>query len=243
MKQNILLLSLFLTLVSAEQELDVRLGTWDDLFKYMLAFLFLTWGLMFLLYSPIRTFALMHAYTIRGNSLPGHVLKCEYKSHGVYEILVQYTISNIHVNDQICGEKVFQQLFGVKQIADKGSVVEIVQLPEEAASGVLRDIVEDNLSKHSHLRTIMLVLPGLFLIALIMWLACATAIMLEDNTTAYIVLALGLPSILVIGYFCCNRQWERERDNRFFSAECTKDAFSVPADPSGISEGPLLFAV
>jgi hypothetical protein len=62
-------------------------------------------------------------------------------------------------------------------------------------------------------RAILLVVPEVFLLVLLLWLALDVAIhmMMDSSFYAFTVIGISVPLILILGYFVVKSRWEKER--------------------------------
>ena len=82
-------------------------------------------------------------------------------------------------------------------------------------------MVEHILESYPHFRAAILLVPGVFLLVLLFWLALDVAIhMATMDSCIYSFTAIGismLPS-LMLSYFVAKSNWEKECASRFFAA-------------------------
>ena len=199
--------------------------------RFLLAFFFVSLGLHLLLFSHLATYSLMKVYLQRGQTIIGNVLDCTpstfnypYETTVLYHaVLPKYTpnsrLAFRHV-DAPGTVKRFMRRYHTTQVYSRGMIVDVLILPGIPTSGLLLEVVETIHQQHSHCRTILILVPGLCLIAVILWMAILFTIEESYNQQDkyIIVLVLGLGLSLLLSNMIAGGRWEQEKIRRFHSA-------------------------
>jgi hypothetical protein len=204
---------------------------WVGLARYIIAFLFTVLGLQFLLYSHISTYTLVKTYRDHGLLISGDVLSCDEstKASNKWEVAVLYVASahkyeedprnRFRYPNAVC-DKRFLRRFETDHPIPRGTKVEVLLRKGVARSGLLKETVERNLQSHSHLRTVLLLVPGLLLLGFILWLAVEEVKGFddEDSTLAWIILGIALFVIVLVSTIWADGRFAKEKRRRFESA-------------------------
>jgi hypothetical protein len=216
--------------VDANEDFAEGWAEWGRIVQYLIALTFVTFGLNFLLTPHLGTYRLMRMYQKNASTAQGQVLSCEAKVI-LYEIAVIYTAkAHTHEDDprmkfrdpNAYEEKRFLRRLESKHHLSRGTVIEILVLPDKARSGLTREVVDDSIANHSHFRTILILVPGTLLTLFIGWMAIDKAANMNYPTTGYIVLGGAYAVILGLAYLVSAGRFEQEKHRRYFSATAQK---------------------
>lgn len=184
------------------------------------------------LYAPYATQSLMQDYKTEGISLRGYVLSCEPIADGWYELVVAYTTSvttgrgetstSLYLQGRLSTTKEeYRRAFQVPEATAKGSVVEMLQLPQHPNSGIPKDSVEVLYDEYSPLGHNCVLVPGVLLLGFIVWSAFGATATMEDSSTAYLVVGFLLSLVVMVSSILAKWRWKMEREQRFFAAVAT----------------------
>jgi hypothetical protein len=214
-----------------EQGDDWTDSGWIVLVQCLFVVLFMTLGLHLILYSHSENHSLMKEYVHRGSSVQGDVLSCEAVQGDVlsceeqnpkkFEITVSYKAPvQFRYPDRV-EEKSFMRRLHMEYPLSRGTVVEVLWLPERGPqSGMLREVVEHKIANHSYCRTVLTVAPFLLSWISTIWLAVLTIQSMDEDSqkTAYIVLGLSLAVFFLGSRMFCDARFQSERGKRFESS-------------------------
>jgi hypothetical protein len=231
-----LCLQLHVSVAEGDGDKDWIDSEWMGLVKPLLAAFFVTAGLHSLLYSHMATRSLLKAYLQKAVITSGDVLSCEEINPDLFDISVLYTApvskydgssrsaynnrQQFRYPDELV-EKRFLRRFQLEHPLQRGTVVRILRFPGRPKSGMLQEVIEDKLAQHSNCRTVLILVPGLLLWALIVWLAVETIqASMEDRQEeiAYAVLVVSLAVFVLGSRMFCDSRFQSDRTKRYESA-------------------------
>jgi hypothetical protein len=209
---------------------------WRGLVQLLLASFFVLLGLHFMLYSHLSTYSLMKEYQTKGVTHMGDVLSCDVDpsyNNAQWEIDVLYTASVNQYATRSSSrlefrhpEKIQYKRYGRRFPSDRamarGTPVELWLLPGFPKSGLTRDFVQAKLAAHSHFRTILYLVPGLLLLALIIGMQVVQVQGYDDKDDGkrlgWIVMGAVWTAIFFVAGIWSDARWQAERRIKYNSA-------------------------
>jgi hypothetical protein len=244
---SLLVSLLIITPCDAQYSFHDFWAQWGSLLRYLVALFFAILGLHLVLYAHMATYSLMKTYMKHGKRIKGDVLDCTPIDKSRNQITVLYDAVvpkyedprlQFRHPDAAGTVKRFMRRFDTCLLYQRGSVIDIVLLPGLPKSGLLLEVVEMIQTQHSHLKTVLLLVPGSCLICFTLFMAVAT---IQENFDeehqrhGYIVLVAFTAVISLLSRIIVGGRWEQVKNRRFLSAVATKTATA-----SNRKEDPLL---
>jgi hypothetical protein len=215
---------------------EFSLDDWTGLIRYIVALGFVAIGLFFSLYSHISIWFYLKNYQ-KAFLIPGDVLSCQERqgnSQKPYEIEVLYTAEqNPHKDDprkrfrypETKVAKSYLRRFDTDNITPRGSQIQLLLLQGLARSACTPEMIDTKRRDYSHLRTVLYLIPGLFLLGLIFYLCSQEIMEMEDEKDQRIgwgVLAISTGLVLFVANVICDGRFQKEKERIFLSAVVIK---------------------
>jgi len=150
----------------------------------------------------------MKKYQREGVRINGDVLSCDpSKEAGMWDISVLYAASEHKYGNSSRGrfrypnaqvEKRFLRRFQIQQCYERGTTLPVLTLKSSPRTGLLEDLVYLKLQNHSHLRTILILVPGTLLLAMIMVLAVLKILSMEGSSRRMAWVAFSVVSLIIV---------------------------------------------
>lgn len=209
---------------------------WMDAFSGMFPFLcasfFIIFSLNLLLFPQCATLQLMREYLDEGILIQGRVLSCETKAGSggdAFVVEVQYEASEHKHADNASlkfrnpgafEKKQFVRRFELGREVPRGEVVDVLLPagPNGTRSGCPREVVERLLDGYSHRRTLLILVPGLILLAICIGMAIWEVLRMDDPYKGWVVLIVILVVSELMACLFCADQFFKSKRRRFDSA-------------------------
>lgn len=235
------LIAFLLLLTPCNANIEEIWSQWGSLVRYLISLFLFIFGLHLLLYGHLATYALMKFYKQHGDPVNGDVLDCTPIKPDRYQITVLYTAlvpkfkdsRRMFRNPDTSVPQRLMRRFDTSVAYQRGNVVTLLLLPGVPTSGLLVELVDHILAQHSHLRTILFLVPGFCLIGILLWMALAT---IQNQPYGYVVLVLSVGIMVLVSRIFVGGRWETEKKRRFLSAVVTKTV----SPPATGAKDPLL---
>jgi hypothetical protein len=235
MMSSLVLILGLLSFAHAEEEdgNDLEwMGQFSGMFPFLCASFFIIFSLNLLLFPQFATFHLLRQYLNEGIHIDGTVLSCETKAGSggdafivevAYEASEHKFANNASLKFRNPGafeKKQFVRRFEFDREMPRGQVVDILlpSGPNGTRSGCPREVVEKLLDGYSRMRTLLILVPGLILLAVCIGMAIWEVLRIDDPAKGWVVLFgfLGLSELMA--FLFCADQFFKSKRRRFDSA-------------------------
>ena len=195
---------------------------WFNLIRYLFGLGFVIFGATSLLYSHLSTYLLLQKYKSTGKTISGQVLSCEEDPR----FLKKFSLEIFYrrgIKQQADSEEAVRRRDYVLQACTDwkfppGTKTDLLVLPDEPKSACTTEIVDANLYNHSHLFTILVLIPSMTLTAAFLFLIYREIASLESTSEQVIASTISVVWASVcccISYFFCRARFHREKSATF----------------------------
>lgn len=230
---------IFVTLLPLQvlaQEQDME--EWIPAIKYVAAFLAILVGVYALLYTHLATYSVIQEYVRHGQVLQGQVVDVEEATVAIlYSTRVhRYGANNTRMSFRYANatdERSYLRRGFRMEGLQRGDRVDLRILPGRPASGFPVALIDEKWAAHSHLRTILILVPSALLLSTPVYLLWTRDL---DQTARAICGAVVLMSLLVV-HLAFSSRFQAHRRRIFESAVAVKEP---TASATATRERPLL---
>lgn len=246
---SLVVLLLFTVLRCSEaQDDDLKwTQTLSGVFPFLIASFFIIFSLFLIIFPQLALRTLMKEYLEEGHLIEGKVLSCETKAGSggesfiaeiVYEAREHRYAHNSSLkfrNPEAWETKQLVRHYEVHEEIPRGEAVDMLLPvgPNNTRSGCPRIVVERILNEYSHHRLLMILIPGLILLAASVAMAIRAVLLMENQALGWCVLFGGLGLSVLVAFLYCTDSFLKSKRRRFDSARpfisSTEQAANVEA--------------
>eukprot|EP00543_Licmophora_paradoxa_P018946 CAMPEP_0202467354 /NCGR_PEP_ID=MMETSP1360-20130828/71695_1 /ASSEMBLY_ACC=CAM_ASM_000848 /TAXON_ID=515479 /ORGANISM="Licmophora paradoxa, Strain CCMP2313" /LENGTH=198 /DNA_ID=CAMNT_0049091865 /DNA_START=82 /DNA_END=675 /DNA_ORIENTATION=+ len=193
----ITLASLSTVTAQVEELQESYLGEFKNFIQPIL--LVVTSSILFIIavYSQVAPYTFLKNYKRIGQSAEGHVLSCEENENGNYDMAVLFKYG---------GTRFLRRAVSSKQ-KQRGAPIDFLVIPGCAQTALPKEMVEHELSLHSHSKTAITILGGLFMCGLVWAYVHEKARQMENPRLASLVLIVAYNTSVAAGLAIGGNRW------------------------------------
>ena len=257
MSLSLLIVASLLRLAQAENDDLDWMQELSGVFPFLIAAFFIIFSLNVILFPQFATRTLMKEYLEEGIQIEGRVLSCDTKGGSggdtfvteiVYEIREHKYADNPSLrfrNPEAFVTKRLVRRFELDRELARGEIVEVLMPagPNSTRSGMVREIVETILNEYSTQRVLMIIVPGLILLAVSIAMAVREVLRMENAALGWFVLFGGLGLSELLAFLYSADSFLKSKRRRFDSARpfiSSTEQAAANAQASQISREQLL---